>query len=163
MKCPYKVEESGKFPYGCSYDANKVHGGSPLPQCGIPVTLMKAQHCSEKLKIKICRNCDGKGYIEIKQEEKLSKVGSFRVSDWFPITVFQRENGDYTLTSGYKFSSQQIDKMYTLIKSKKKPKFTTKELCALFPNLSRQKVYYALVVLTVKGLLLHRWGVWELC
>lgn len=63
MKCPYKVEESELNPYGCSYNADKFYGNSPIPQCDFPVTLFKVQACSKKYKIKFCKKCDGKGFI----------------------------------------------------------------------------------------------------
>ena len=70
VKCTYKVEETELHPYGCSYDANKEYGNSPIPQCGYPVTLLKVQQCSRKHKIISCSKCGGKGYIDLKSSEK---------------------------------------------------------------------------------------------
>lgn len=161
-KCPYKVEESGLYPEGCCYDADKTYGNSPLPQCGFPVTLFKVQACSKKLKIKICKECKGRGYIEIKPKEVMTKLGTFQVSDWSKISVFECENGDYWLTVNRRFSWQQIDGIYTTLKLQKKKSFKSKEINSLFPDLTRGSVYYALVILTVKGLLSHSWGLWQL-
>lgn len=69
-KCPYKVEETERHPHGCSYNADKHYGNSPIPQCGYPVTLFKVQRCSEELKIKFCNKCGRKGYIDVTKKLK---------------------------------------------------------------------------------------------
>lgn len=95
------------------------------------------------------------------------ELGTFRVSDWEELTVFQNNDDSYTVINSNvwrRFSKEQIEEMRTKILSEflvsGREEFTTKELQTAFRNASKTTVYYSLVVLTVIGFLKHSWGRW---